>query len=161
MRTATHLLLALMSFSVLAGCAGQQIPNTTVSDTPENREVVEFMETYRHAVEERDVGRLMTLASPMYLDHNGTPVGRDDHDFDTLREKLTRWAAGVLDVRYEIRYRRVTRSTSRVFIEYRYSASYRIEVPGGEERWSRRIGDNRMVLALDEDSGEFSILSGM
>ncbi len=148
-------------FSALGtGCAGQ-IPNTTVSDTPENRRVVEFMETYRRAVEERDVGALMAMAHERYLDDNGTPDGRDDLDFDTLREKLTNWRERVRDVRYEIKYHRVSYQRERVYVEFRYTASFRIAREEGEEQWSRRLADHRVVLQRIEQSDEFRVLSGM
>ena len=49
-----------------AGCT-KNIPNTTVKDTPENRQVITFMENYRNAVESRDVGALLAMAHPQYL----------------------------------------------------------------------------------------------
>jgi hypothetical protein len=64
---------------VAAGC-DKNIPNTTVKDTPENRAVITFMENYRNSVEARDVGALLAMAHPQYLDDNGTPSGDDDID---------------------------------------------------------------------------------
>jgi len=139
------------------------IPNTTVDDTAENREVVEFVEEYRHAVEDRNVRRLLELASPRYLDDNGTPAGEDDLDFDTLREKLAIWSDRVTDVRYEIKYRRVSYDQSRIFVEFRYTASFRVET-GENERWARRLGDHRLILTREEGEapeGELRILAGM
>lgn len=141
------------------GCAGV-IPNTSVDDTPENRDVVEFLEEYRRAVEGRNVRRLLDLASASYLDDNGTPRGEDDLDYDALRDKLSRWRDRVLDVRYDIKYRRVTWEEHRVFVEYRYSASFRVSTADGEDHWSRRLGENRIVLSREEDE-RFKILSGM
>lgn len=147
------LLLCLLALPLLGGCATTTIPNTTVADTAENREILGFMEEYRHAVEARDVGKILSMASPRYLDDNGTPGGDDDIDYDGLRDKLTRWAESVPDVRYEIRYRHVTRRGSRVLVDYRYTASYRLTNPDGEDHWSRRLSDNRIVLEPAEDSG--------
>ena len=39
------------------------IPNTRVEDTSENREVVDFIERYRQAVEARNVPALLAMAS--------------------------------------------------------------------------------------------------
>lgn len=149
----------LTSFSLL-GCASM-IPNTTVEDTPENRRVVEFVELYRKAVEERDVRALLEMASPVYLDDNGTPLGEDDIDFESLRTKLSSWRDRVLDVRYEIKYRRVTWEETRIFVEFRYTASFRVKLNGGDERWSRRLNDHRLVLTEDEGEERFQIVSGM
>ncbi|MEM9067387.1 MAG: hypothetical protein AAGE52_02745 [Myxococcota bacterium] len=155
--------LVALALASSAGCAST-IPNTTVDDTPENREVVAFVEQYRRAVEERDVRRLLEMASPLYLDDNGTPGGADDLDFDSLRAKLSAWRDRVMDVRYEIKYRRVTYDQAKIFVEFRYTASFRVATPGGSERWSRRLGDHRLILTREDERAEeegFHILSGM
>ncbi len=149
----------------LVGCA-QTIPNTTVEDTADNRSVVSFMESYRKAMEERDVRRLMEMASPQYLDDNGTPSGADDIDYDTLRENLALWAQRVDDVRYDISYRRITYAPGdKVYVEVRYGGSFHISRPATEdEQWSRRLSNHRLILQkLPEAEGEdeFRILSGM
>ncbi len=144
---------------VAVACAGN-IPNTEVPDTDENREVVKFMEKYRRAVESREVGSLLSMASHMYLDDNGTPNGDDDLDFGTLKKKLSRWSEQVSDVRYEIKYRRVTVEPQKVLVEFRYSSSFKVASADGEPVWRRRLGDHRMVLER-MSSGEFRILSGM
>ena len=147
------------------GCAGT-IPNTTVEDTAENREVVAFMEKYRKALEERDVRRVLALASPHYLDDNGTPGGADDVDYDTLRENLALWSQRVDDVRYDISYRRITYAPDdKVYVEVRFAGSFHISRPATEdEQWSRRLSNHRLVLQRipGEDASEgFRILSGL
>lgn len=155
------LVSALLSLVALAGCARDVIPNTDVEDTAENREVIRFVERYRHAVEARDVDGMLSLTSNRYYDDNGTPTGDDDIDYDGLREKLSLWRDQVLDVRYEIRYRRVTflEEADRILVDYTYTGSFRVETPEGE-RWSRRLADNRLVLGEGTD-GELAILSGL
>lgn len=145
---------------VAAGC-DKNIPNTTVQDTPENRAVITFMENYRNAVESRDIGALLAMAHPQYLDDNGTPAGEDDIDYRGLQRKLTRWRERVTDVRYEIKYRTITREMDRVLIAYRYSASFRIAYDEEDQRWSRRIGENRLVLLYDNIQNRYYVLSGM
>lgn len=142
------------------GCA-QQIPNTTVDDNPTNRAIINFMENYRRAVEERDVGALLAMAHPQYLDDNGTPSGDDDIDYRALRVKLASWRERVTDVRYEIKYRTVGGEMDRIMVDYRYSASFRIAYAEEDERWSRRIGENRMVLLYDDIEDRYYVLSGM
>ncbi len=153
---------ALLAFALLASGCAATIPNTDVADTPENREVLDFMEMYRHAVEEQDVGRLLSLAAPDYLDHAGTLLGDDDIDYGSLERALTAWEGRVLDVRYNIRYRRVTRrDPNEVHVEFRYAASFKVRDPDGNERWNRRVGDQRAILVWDEESDEYHFLSGM
>ena len=158
----TTRLSLIVLVGALTGCAGT-IPNTTVEDTAENREVVEFVEKYRRAVEARNVRRLLEMASPRYLDDLGTPGGEDDLDYDGLREKLSRWRDRVIDVRYEIKYNRVTFDQRRIFVEFRYTASFLLTTGDGDERWARRLGDHRLILTRDEDAHDtpLLILSGM
>lgn len=161
MRLASSLLATSVALSVLlgVGCARDVIPNTDVPDSAENREVVQFVERYRHAMEERDVAALLGLVSPRYYDDNGTPIGTDDMDVEGLRGKLAALHDRVLAIRYEIRYRRVTFTTNdRVLVDYTYTGSFRVNTPEGE-RWSRRLADNRIVLG--REGGELRILSGL
>jgi hypothetical protein len=145
----------------LGGCT-RMIPNTTVPDTSENRAVLQVMERYRHAVEERDVGTLLGMADPMYLDEVGTPTGEDDLDHGALAPRLAAWASRVIEIRFEIRYHRVTIEESRVIVEYRYTASFKMPTAeGGEPRWSRRVADARAILNRHSGSSDLTFLSGL
>lgn len=149
----------LLLCALSSGCAATLIPNTDVEDNSQNRAVVNFVETYRHAVEERDIARLMRLASPSYFDDNGTPSGDDDVDYEGLAHKLAQWPSHLLAARYEIRYRRVTfRDNGRVYVDFTYTGSFRYATPDGG-RWERRLADDRIVLEKNGDS--FRIRSGM
>ena len=150
-------LLALALGALAAGCGPEVIPNTDVPDNAENREVIEFVEEYRHAVERRDVGGILALVSPRFFDDNGTIPNDDDRDFDMLREQLARFEE-LLDIRYEMRYRRVTFRTDRVLVDYTYTASFKVATPQGD-RWETRLRDNRIELARED--GEFRIVSGI
>lgn len=150
--TATAVACALLS-----GCGGENIPNTDVPDNSQNREVLEFVEIYRHAVESRRVPQILTLVSSRFFDDNGTINTDDDRDYDRLREQLGRFEQ-LLDVRYEMRYRRVTYRSDRVLVDYTYTASFKVATPDGD-RWETRLRDNRIELVREE--GEFRIISGI
>ncbi|MBK6575680.1 MAG: hypothetical protein IPG17_05720 [Sandaracinaceae bacterium] len=150
----------LLTFVVLGGCT-RDIPNTTVPDTADNREVIEFMEVYRRALEDRDVATLVGMASPRYLDLSGTPNGDDDVDFDTLSANLPTLFARVEDVRFEILYRHVIFRETDVLVEFRYTASWLIADHRGENQWRHKVEDKRMVLEWDTDNSRYLILSGM
>jgi hypothetical protein len=141
------------------GCSKAYIPNTDVEDSGENRKVIAFCEDYRHAVEEKDVGKLITMASPTYYEDGGNTNPEDDVDFDGLKEYLQSTFVKTQTIRYEIRYRRVsTNEAKRVFVEYTYSASYRIPGLKGEE-WKHTVADNRLELVPDGEG--FKITAGM
>src|SRR5690349_24419355 len=93
---------------LMMGCSHETIPNTRVEDNEANREVVDFVEKYRKAVETRDIATLMALASRDYFDDMGTPSGSDDVDYDALKAGLVRLRQEVIDARYQISYRSLT-----------------------------------------------------
>ena len=50
----------------------------------------------------------------------------------------------------------------RVFVEYTYTAYFRIATNEDDgARWARRIADHRAVLVKDDESGEMRFLSGL
>ena len=182
-RASSALLLA-----ITLGCKTGRIPNTEVPDTAENRALVSFCERYRRAVETRDARSLLSMASPDYYEDAGTPRGDDDYGYDGLQRLLTAWADEVGEVRYEMRYRRVTVDPdrpSRVYVDYTFTGSYTLRRPntgeaparrpgpsfaidpardaatreGQDDIWFRRVGDNR--LELERVGEEYRILSGM
>ncbi len=163
MRTISKLLPYVLPavLATLGGCA-KNIPNTDVPDSEENRDVVAFMERYRHAIEERNVEAILAMTSPEYLDDSGTPNGTDDVDYEALSAKLGVLNERLLDVRnYNIRYRRIRFDRDRVFVEYTYTAYFRLATNEENGRWSRRIADHRAVLRRDPDSGKMEFLSGL
>ena len=123
-----------LALSLLLGCATTRIANTDVPDTAENRDIVAFCERYRHAVEARDARTLLAMASPRYFEDAGTPDGADDYGVEGLSRLLTLWADEVNEVRYEIRYRRITipqDNPDRIQVDYTYTGSYTIHRPAG------------------------------
>jgi hypothetical protein len=145
--------------AVLTACGHGNIPNTRVPDTSDNREVVDFVEKYRQAVEERNVGSLLVLASRDYHDDMGTPSGEDDIDYERLREILLRMRDEVDTARYQISYRDITFAQGeRVHVDVMYTGWFRIETPDGP-KWERRLEPHRLVLARED--GQYRIVSGM
>ncbi|MCS6858506.1 MAG: hypothetical protein NZM37_12390, partial [Sandaracinaceae bacterium] len=84
-----QLVLAIPIFC--SACSVRLIPNTDVPDTQENREIIEVVESYRHAVESRNPAAVLRLVSREYYDDNGTPSTDDDVDYQNLSEILSRW----------------------------------------------------------------------
>lgn len=152
------ILAALLLAPLTAGCGGRMIPNTDVEDSDENRAVVEFVEQYRHAMEARNPGQILRLVSADYYDDNGTPSTSDDIDYGMLQERLARLDGDVLEVRYEMRYRRVIFRNDRVLVDFTYTGRFKIRGPDGD-RWARRLADNRLELVRQD--GEYRIVSGL
>jgi hypothetical protein len=146
--------------SLVAGaCSREYIPNTDVEDNEFNRKVVDFCEGYRHAVERRNVGMLLKLADQKYYEDGGTSDTSDDLDYAGLKEYLQGKFRDVKAIRYEVRYREVTRGRNEeVYVAFTYSASYKIPTAKGDV-WRRRVADNRLELMPDGE--RFRIVAGM
>lgn len=143
----------------LSACSKAYIPNTDVRDTSENRKVILFCEEYRHAVEEKNVGWLLKMASPRYHEDGANMNDADDLDYAGLRDYLTTKFVKATAIRYEIRYRRVTITPlQQVLVDYTYAASYKIPGAKGEE-WKHTVGDNQLELKIEGEG--FKILAGM
>src|SRR5262249_32946072 len=145
---------------VLVGCATRYIPNTDVEDSDDNRKIITFCEKYRHAVEDRNVQVLLDLASPAYYEDGGNVDASDDMDYDGLRDYLEGKFKDTRAIRYEIRYRKVGHGqAARIYVDYTYSASYKIPGSEGNEEWRHTVADNR--LELIEQGKEYKIVAGM
>lgn len=151
--------VALASASALGGCTKTTIPNTDVADTSENRKIVDFCEKYRRAVEERDVEALVAMASPRYFETGGNARSSDDIDFAGLRTYLATKFKMTKAIRYEIRYRRISETETKVInVDYTYTASFQIPTTKGD-LWNRAVRENRLQLVREGDG--FKILGGM
>jgi hypothetical protein len=142
----------------VAACTPKFIPNTEIEDTEENRAIISFCERYRHAVEDMNIGLLLSLASPDYFDNSGTLTGEDDMDKAGLEAVLKERFKAVESIRYEIRYRNVFVKNDTILVEYTYTTSYRYNI-GEEPRWENKTADNRLELERVDDG--FLIRSGM
>lgn len=151
--------LLIVTSVMLMACGADLIPNTDVPNTGENREVLEFVERYRHAIEERSPEGVLALVSDQYFDDNGSLDGNDDMDYDAVRDTLIRWQEDVRAVRYEVRYRRVSHNGERIMIDFTYTGSFKLRTADGD-RWSRRLADNRVELIVDSQHG-YKIVAGL
>jgi hypothetical protein len=157
MRSGSLVVLALALLCV--ECTPAVIPNTDVEDTDFNRQVIDFCEEYRQAVEAKRVGFLLQLADPTYYEDGGNTDATDDLDYAGLRDYLKDKFAKTKAIRYEIRYRRVQKGRRDVVqVDYTYSASYKIPTEVGDI-WRHSVADNRLELVPHEAS--FRIVSGM
>jgi hypothetical protein len=160
MRLLTRPALAafVLASAALTGCATHYIPNTDVEDSEDNRKIIAFCEKYRHAVEDKNTTGLLAIASPDYYEDGGNVDPGDDIDYVGLKDYLVGTFQDARAIRYEIRYRRILHEDDVIYVDYTYSASYRIPGRKGEE-WRRKVEDNRLEIVPYEN--EFRIVAGM
>jgi len=153
-------LASVTALTVLApGCKKHYIPQTSVEDTEQNRAVIAFVEKYRHAVERRNVGRLLEMAHPKYFEDGGNIDHSDDIDYDGLQAHLADRFSQAKDVRYEVRYRRIGAGRANTIeVDYTYTASFKLPTAKGDV-WRRVVQDNRLLLVPQGET--FKIVSGM
>lgn len=140
------------------GCGKQYIPNTDVPDTKENRKLIAFCERYRKAVARKDIAVILQLVSPDYYEDGGNVDAEDDLDYAGVKEYLEDRFQDARSIRYEIRYRRVSKEHDRIFVDYTFTSSWRIPIGAGEE-WQRKVDDNRLELVTAGDS--YLIVAGL
>lgn len=151
--------MSLAAIAPLGGCSRAVIPNTDIPDTEAHRAVIEFCEVYRHAVERRDVARLLELAHQDYYEDGGSVDASDDLDYAGLQQYLQDRFVKATSIRYEIRYRDITPNEKDGFnVSYSYSASYRLP-DDDEPLWRRALAENQLELVPYGES--FKIISGM
>ncbi|MCK9523645.1 MAG: hypothetical protein M0R76_11495 [Proteobacteria bacterium] len=158
MKNLAPLCLAIAVVLSAVACQKQMIPNTEVPDNRFNRSVIEFCERYRHAVEDLNIGLLMSMASPRYFDNAGTPSGDDDYDRDGLEEILHKRFTAIKAMRYEFKYRDIYERNGLIGVEVTYTMSFQYEVDG-KSRWHNRTADKRLELEVDDEA--FLFVSGM
>jgi hypothetical protein len=147
------------ALALAAGCVHVSvIPGTKVVDTKPNREVLEVVERYRRALEERDAVTLLALAHPNYYEDSGTPKGDDDYGYEGLKEVLQRRIQALRTVRYNIEYRKVQIDGHHASVDIRYDASFQIATEMGD-RWERKQNDKR--IELENDGHRWLIIAGM
>ena len=145
-------------FLLCSGCYKRYIPNTEIVDTEVNREIVAFCERYRHAVEDLNIGLILSLASPRYFDNMGTSKADDDVDREGLERVLKDRFNSVRKVRYEIRYRSLYEMNSMIYVEYTYTMSFQY-LMGEKTRWGNKTAVNR--LEIERSDNGFLVVSGM
>lgn len=152
-------LLVGVSTLLLTACNRQLIPNTDIEDTNDNRVVIEFCESYRRAVEQKDIARLLSLAHPDYYEDGGSVDASDDLDKVGLQGYLEQRFVQASSIRYEMHYRAIERNESDGWnVAYSYSASFRLP-HDTEELWHREVAENQLELVPVGDS--YMIVSGM
>lgn len=156
MRVAVYLMAILVFLS--AGCSKNYIPNTEIEDNEFHREIIGFCERYRRAVENMNIGLIMSLASPRYFDNSGTISGDDDMDRSGLEEILKTRFKAIDALRYEIKYLEIYEKDGLYCIELTYTMSFKYTV-GGRTQWANKTADNR--IELERVDGGYLIVSGM
>ncbi len=142
-----------------SGCAQvMMLPGTKIPATKENRAIIDRLEEYRVAMENRDAAKILSMASTNYYEDSGTPNGADDYGYAGLSQVLNTRLPALRTVRYAIQYRHIARSGNRATVDIRYDISYQIATEMGD-RHERKQSDKRLEMV--NDNGRWLFLSGL
>lgn len=151
-----------MSFAVAGavGCAHDTtLAGTTVLDTPENRAILETVETYRSRLVERNVDGLLLLASKNYFEDSGSPQADDDYGYEGLRDILHNRLGRLKSMRYQIRYKAVKINGKKARVEVLIDGSFELTAEVGDQY--RRVSDFHEFVMEDTGGGKWKFVSGM
>ncbi|HOI10276.1 MAG TPA: nuclear transport factor 2 family protein [Myxococcota bacterium] len=145
----------------LAACSPKYLPNTEVPDTNENRAIVDLVERYRVAVEERDVAALREMVSRGYFSNAGTTSdAEDDYGYDQVEQLiLPMLKQNIKKVQYGIFVKRVRfESPTRAVAEFEHSFRY-LYVVDGKDQWQAKVDFASLTFALED--GVWRIVGGL
>lgn len=151
--------LAAMLLAATA-CGPALIDGTSIEDTPDKREIFDIVESYRQAMEQRDVKALATLVSPRYYENASTGSDdKDDYGYEGLREKvLPLLQDDIKAVQFRIRLTRIEIEGDRAHADYEYWVKFLFS-EGGREGWRTKNDFNRLELVKEE--GIWKISGGL
>ena len=143
---------------VAAGCTPTMLPDSSVENTAENREIADVVEAYRKALETRDSANVLKLVSAEYFEDGGTADPTDDYNFNGLKQHLEDDMAKVQAMRVSVKLLRVDVDGNRAFADYRFQTRALVGFPSGDQ-WVTRTDDNR--LSFHREGTRWMIVAGL
>lgn len=153
------LLALLVALALGVGCAPRLLPGTKIEDTPDTHAILDVMERYRTAVENKDIPGVMALISKKFRDTAGTPTPDDDLDYDSLMRTLPQRLAHVADIKLDLDVRtiHVDREKGVADAIYYYTATFHL--PGLNPKGQSEADLKQMWLR--HEAGTWKIVSGL
>lgn len=160
-KTSTRIACAI-ALAALSACKPALLPGTSIEDTPDNREVLAFMEQYRTAVESRSAENVLKLVASDYWEDSGTPDQRDDYGIEKLQRDLAERLSHTRAIHLELRIQHVEPDDASLRVDYRYLQRALLAMPAGEQ-WVSHSDVNRIVLRRKStaEGSAFEIVAGL
>lgn len=152
--------VAALALLTLSGCGSKYIEGTDIEDTKRNRELLRVVETYRRAVETRDIEILQGLLSSRYYE-NASTTGIDSDDYgpdEMLVNVLPMLAENVDTVFYQVKVTQIRGKGAAAAVDYEFVLKFRFS-DGVETRWALKSDVNQ--LELSQEHGAWKIVAGM
>lgn len=160
MRALGSLILMAAVVVAIVGCGPAYVPGTEIPDTPENRAILDVVETYRAAVENRDVDALSALVSRQYFE-NAATTGDTKDDYgqkELLKKVLPILRDNVRSVVYKLQVTKITITGNEASAFVEYELTFQIQ-EAGQEAWATSKDKNRLDFVKED--GRWKLLGGM
>ncbi len=146
----------------LSACKPSLLPLSSVSNTAENRAVMQLMDQYKNAIEHHSVAEVMALVAPDFYESSGTDHAKDDYGYSQLEQKLQKAFARVKNLTLRYHVQKIERKDDQVSVYYYFNEHILADFPVGEE-WMAGNDVNRLVLRIKNKAqgGGYEILSGL
>lgn len=151
------LALALVATSA---CAHSKIPQTSIDDTEENREILQLVQEYQRAMEGRDSAAVLALVSPRFYEDNGNIDRADDYDYRGLVDQLGKDFERTKAMQLEVRVDAIEVEEESAFAEIYYTYRAHNEYPAGLQ-WDTGTDRTRLRFERSKDGGKWLIVGGL
>ena len=139
-------------------CTTKKIPGTDLKDTESNRALLEMLDEYRRAVEDKNVEGIVRLLDEAFADDGGTADMSDDMDYANARQKLEERFSRVDNIRLQMSFRKLERSKQRPDV-YLVAYSYMLSFSMGDK--NKQDSDVKQMHVRKTKDGSWFILSGI
>ncbi len=157
-RFLSSLLTIILLFGATA-CHKKYIEGTKIRDTEDNRQILELLETYRAALEEKDADKLVALCSEHYYEDMGNSENSDDFTLKELKAQVIPKIFEHTDELYlSITVDALELKKDRGFVDFRYDYRAHLNFPAGG-KWLNDTELNRFELVKED--GRWLVLSGL
>ncbi len=151
----SYIRMALVGVLVIAAasCGPHYVDGTKIEDNPTNRSILNLVEAYRLAVEQKDVNILAKIVSNQYFENAGTTgYSGDDYGLKTILIKvLPMLQENIKEVFYKIEVKRIDLmgETANVVLEYELKFHY---IEGDLDGWSTKKDRHRLDLVWEDEA---------
>lgn len=153
-------LICGLLLAVAAGCAHSKIRDTEIDDTPENRDVLEFVEEYKRAVESLDAEAVIALVDPSFYEDNGNTDSSDDYDYEGLKTNLRESFERTKAMQLLLRIDAIEVERDQAFAELYYEFRAHNEYPSGT-KWDTGTDRTRLRLIRSSKDAPWRIAAGL
>ena len=153
--------VALVSCALaLSACMPHKIPGTDIDDTSDTRAVLDVVNRYRQAVEQRNTQAIIDLADESFRDDGGSSTPEDDLDYKSLYTVLPGRFQKVDEVHLDVNVRKIEFDEGQKLARVTYTYTMSFKMPSISDRSQTESDIKQMTLTRVGDK-DWRITSGI